>query len=186
MIKVNLVPADILAKAQQKQRILQASVAGVAALALLAALSTAHWFRLNRLEAKLAKGEADLKKLEVIVAKVEELEKAANAVRTRLNVINDLLKSRPLYPYFMSDFVRSVPSGVRVRSMTTAGGGSAGGALKLSISAEARSNEDIAAWLLKMEEAGKFGTIELGPVTAAEGETRTYSFTVSCVYTPTL
>lgn len=186
MIKVNLVPADILAKAQQKQRILQAAVAGVLALALIAALSMAHWFRLNRLEAKLAKGQADLKKLEVIVAKVEELEKAANAVRTKLSVINDLLKSRPLYPYFMSDFVRSVPSGVRVRTMTTAGGGSGGGALRLAISAEARTNEDIAAWMLKMEGAGKFGSIELGPVSAQEGETRLYSFTVTCVYTPTL
>lgn len=188
MIKVNLVPAEILAKAQQKQRVLQAGLAGAAVVFLLLALSVGHWVKLKRLDVKLAKGQADLKKLEVIVAKVEEIEKTAAAVRARLNVINDLLKGRHLYPYFMSDFVRSVPLGVKVKSLTTTGGGSSVGSLKLNMSAEARANADIAEWVKKMEDSGKFGGVELGPVSSSgsEGADKIYSFTLTSVYTPSL
>ena len=91
MIKVNLVPADILAKAQQKQQTLQAAVVGVAMLMLVALVSAGHYYRYNRLNRLMAKDNIELKKLEVIVAKVEELEKTAAAVRARLSVITDLV-----------------------------------------------------------------------------------------------
>ena len=187
MIKVNLVPAEILAKTRQKQRVIQAASAAVLALLALAALSLAHYYKLNRLEAKLATDQAELKKLEVIVAKVEEIEKTSAAVRARLNVINDLLKSRMLYPYFMSDFVRSVPLGVRVRSLTTTGGGSSVGPIKLNLSAESRTNEDIAGWVKRLEDSGRFSAVELvGPVTAVEGAEKGYTFTLTTTYTPAL
>jgi len=144
-----------------------------------------HYWRYERIDKKLAKDKSDLKKLEVIVSKVEELEKTAAAVRARLNVITDLLKSRPLYPYFMSDFVRSVPMGVRVKTLSTAGGGSSGGALKLTISAEARANEDIAEWVRRMEESGRFSSEELGPVTTTEA-TSIYNFTMTATYSAKL
>jgi Tfp pilus assembly protein PilN len=183
MIKVNLVPADILAKAQQKQQALQAAALGVLVLIIVTMVSIGHYYRLNRLEHTLAIDNIELKKLEVIVAKVEELEKTAAAVRARLNVITDLLKGRPLYPYFMSDFVKSVPSGIRVKTLTTSGGGSAAGALKLSMGAQARTNEEIAAWVRKMEETGRFSAVELGPVTS---DGSLYTFSLTSTYTPQL
>lgn len=193
MIKINLVPADILAKAQQKQQMLQAGAAGVAFLILLALISAGHFFTLERLNSNLAERNLALKKLEVIVAQVEELERTAAALRARLGVITDLLKGRTLYPFFMSDFVRSVPTGVRLRSVSTTGGGSAGGALKLTMSAEAITNDDIAIWMRKLERfadnktpgevrpAGKFTSIELGPVNASG---QVFTFSVTGIYQP--
>jgi len=186
MIKVNLVPAEILAKAQQRQRIIQAAAAGACAILLVLGVSLGHWMNLKRLETRLAKGTAELKRLEIIVAKVEELERTVGAVRTRLNVITDLLKSRPLYPYFMSDFARSVPLGVRVRSLSTSGGGSGGSPLRLTMAAESRTNEDIASWVKRLEASGRFANVELGPVTSAGGAEPVYSFTLTSVYTPSL
>lgn len=187
MIKVNLVPPEILDKAHAKQRVLQSAVAGGFVVLILVLVSVGHFFKLERLQAKLKKDEADLKKLEVIVKKVEELEKTAAAVRARLGVITDLLKSRPLFPYFMADFVRSVPAGVRVTALTTSGGGSAVGALKLNITASARANEDIASWVKKMEDSGRFSAVELGPVSAADsGGEKASAFTLTTVYTPAL
>ena len=183
MIKINLVPAEILSKARQKQQMMQVAAGGVAVLVIVGLISAVHWFQLGRLESQLADGQGRLKKLEVIVAKVEELERTAAAVRARLGVITDLLKGRPLYPYFMSDFVRSVPPGIRVKTLSTAGGGSSAGPLKLTMAAESRSNTDIAAWVKKMEESGKFSAIELGPVTSLTGG---FSFTLTSVYTPAL
>ena len=186
MIKLNLVPAEILAKARQRQQAFHAASLGVLVVLVVVGASLAHFYKLNRLQAKLAKDEADLKKLEVIVAKVEELERISQAVRARLNVINDLLKSRMLYPSFMSDFVRSVPLGVRVKTLSTAGGGSSVGPIKLNMSAESRTNEDIAAWVRRMEDSGRFSAVELGPVAVVEGPEKVYTFTLTTVYTPAL
>ena len=184
MIKVNLVPSEILAKAEQKQRLLQASAAGVILLVFLVLISLTHLWRLSEVKHQLDADNGRLKQLQVIVAKVEELEKTAAAVRARLNVVTALLRGRPLYPYFMSDFVRSVPSGVQVTSLSTIGGGSAAAPLKLTISGQARSNEDIADWVKRMEASGRFSNVELGAVTGLSGGA--FSFSLKSVYTPQL
>lgn len=183
MIKVNLVPAEILAKAEQKQQVLQATAAGVFALIVLALISFGHYYKLNKLEHQLQADNARLKQLQVIVDKVQELEKTAAAVRARLNVITDLLKGRPMYPYFMSDFARSVPSGIQIKTLSTTGGGSSASPLKLSMAAQARDNDDIAVWVKRMEGSGRFSAIELGPVNQAAGG---YDFKITSTYTPQL
>jgi len=185
MIKVNLVPAEILAKAQQKQQLLQATAAGVLALVILALVSLGHYYKLNRLQRQLDGDNARLKQLQVIVAKVEELEKTAAAVRARLGVITDLLKGRPLYPYFMSDFARSVPTGIQVKTLGTTGGGSSAAPLKLTMTASARDNDEIAVWVKRMEASGRFSMIELGSVTQS-GDNKAYDFKLTATYTPQL
>lgn len=183
-IKVNLVPQELLSKAAQKQQIFQATVAGVLLAIFLVLISSFHYYTLVRLQGILAYNEGELKKLEVIVAKVEELEKTAAAVRARLGVITDLLKGRPLYSYFMSDLARVVPLGVRVKSVSTSGGGSSAAPLKLAFVAEARTNDDILSWVRHMEDSGKFSAIELGAVTTTDGII--YNFSVKTTYTPQL
>ena len=185
MIKVNLVPAEILAKAQQKQRALQIGLAGGAVALLLVAASTGFVVRLQRLQVQLTEHEAEFQRLSAVVAKVKEAETAAGLLRARLKVIDDLDRGRRTFPYFMCDFTRNVPPGVRVRSMTTNGGN--GSVLKLSLAAEARSSEDIALWVRKMEESGRFSGMELGPVSVTEtagGVLR--GFTMTAAYAPQL
>ena len=178
MIKVNLVPLELLGKAKQRQLILQAAAVGSIMLVILAGVSFGHWFGKHRLEQTLAYDEAELRRLDAIVKQVEELEKAAAAVRARLNVIEDLLLGRAYYPIFMSEFARSVPGGIKVNSMTTASAGAS--AVKLNISAVANSNEDIAAWIKTLEKNAKFSLIELGAVSNNNGA---YAFGVTAVYT---
>ena len=180
MIKVNLVPAELLAKAKQRQLLMQAVVLGSLMALVLVAVSFGHWYGKRTLEARLAYAESELQRLDRIVKQVEELEKAAAAVRARLGVIENLLLGRAYYPIFMSEFARTVPGGVRVNSMTT-GAGSTTGTIKLSLSGMANSNEDIAAWVKTMEKNPRFGLIELGAVTAS-GLT-SYAFTLTATYT---
>lgn len=179
MIKVNLVPAEILAKARQKQLMLQAAVIGGLLAVVLALVSLGHWFGLLRLESDFSYKEAKLKKLSAIVAQVEELEKAAAAVRARLGVIEDLLKGRSFYPIFMSEFARTVPAGVRVTQLNTSTVGNNG--LKMSVSATASTNEDVAAWIKALEADSHFAGVELGAVTS--GGPRIHTFTVTATYT---
>jgi type IV pilus assembly protein PilN len=185
MIKINLVPGDILAKAQQRHKVLQFGLAGAAAAFLIVLVSLGFLARLHRLQGQLAADQAELKRLDIVVAKVKEEESLAAQLRARLKVIDDLDRGRRAYPYFMDDFVTSVPAGVRVKSLDTTGGG--GSALTLNISAEARTNDDIRAWVRKMEEMGRFANIELGAVTAQESAAGALrNFTLTATHTPKL
>jgi|GEM_PF-1470839 len=185
MIKINLVPGDILAKAQQRQKALQLGLAGAAAAFLIVLASLGFLARLHRLQSQLAADQAELKRLDAVVAKVKEEEALASQLRARLKVIDDLDRGRRAYPYFMSDFVRSVPAGVRVKSLDTTGGG--GSQLKLNITAEARTNDDIRTWVRRMEEMGRFTSIELGAVTTQESAAGSLrSFTLTAAHTPQL
>jgi len=178
MIKINLVPAEILAKAKQRQLLLQGAVLGSLMALVLAVVSVGHWYGKHTLEITLAADEAELKRLDRVVKQVEELEKAAAAVRARLGVIEDLLLGRAYYPIFMSEFARSVPAGVRVNSMATST--VTPGTVKLVISAIANSNEDIAAWVKTLEKNAKFASIELGAVNASG---TSYNFGMTATYT---
>lgn len=181
MIKVNLVPSELLARAKQRQLVLQAAFVGGLLLLVLTGFSFYHWYGKHSLEQQLAGDEAELQRLDAIVKQVEELEKAASAVRARLAVIEDLLLGRSYYPIFMSEFARSVPAGVKVNSMTTSS--QAPGTVKLTINAVANSNEDIAAWVKTMEKNVKFGAVELGGVAAGAVGTGQYSFSLTASYT---
>lgn len=178
MIKVNLTPSELLAKAKQRQLLLQGAVLGGLMALVLVVVSFGHWYGKHTLEITLAVDEAELKRLDAVVKQVEELEKAAAAVRARLSVIEDLLLGRAYYPIFMSEFARTVPGGVRVNSMVTTA--QAPGTIKLTISAIANSNEDIAAWVKTMEKNARFGMIELGAVTASGFA---YTFGLTATYT---
>ncbi|MFI5347140.1 MAG: PilN domain-containing protein [Elusimicrobiota bacterium] len=179
MIKINLVPSEILAKARQRQLMLQAGLIGGVLAVVIVLISMGHWFGLYRLQNDYNYKEAKLKKLGAIVAQVEELEKAAAAVRARLGVIEDLLKGRAFYPFFMSDFARTVPAGVRVTQLTTAT--QPNSTVKLTIGASATTNEDVAAWVRTLQGTPHFAAVELGAVTAAGA--RQYNFTITATYT---
>lgn len=179
MIKVNLVPADILAKARQRQLVFQASLVGGALAVVLVIISLGHWYGLYRLQNDYLYKESKLKKLGAIVAQVEELEKAAAAVRARLGVIDDLLKGRAFYPFFMSDFARTVPAGVKVVMLTTQM--QPNSVAKLTIGATAMTSEDVAAWVRTLQSTPHFGAVELGPVSA--GGARQFNFALTATYT---
>jgi Tfp pilus assembly protein PilN len=78
----------------------------------------------------------------------------------------------------MSEFARTVPSGVKILSLTTA---SQPDSVKLAITAMADSNDDVAGWMRTLEKNGRFANVELGPVSASGGAK--YNFTISTVYT---
>ena len=182
MIKVNLVPSEIIAKAKQRQLVLQGAVLGSLMALVLVVISFGHWYGKHTLEITLAADEAELKRLDRVVKQVEELEKAAAAVRARLSVIEDLLLGRAYYPVFMSEFARTVPAGVKVNTMGTSS--LTPGAIRLTIAAVANSSDDIAAWVKTMEKNPKFALVELGAVSAAAtAGGSTYNFALSATYT---
>jgi Tfp pilus assembly protein PilN len=177
MIKVNLVPIELLARARQRQFLFQAAGLSAVVATGVVLLSLSHLFGLYRLQNDYKYDEAKLEKLKAIVAQVEELEKAASAVHSRLEVIENLLKGRAFYPIFMSEFARTVPSTVRVTQLTTTS--QPGNSVKLTISATAQTSDDIAAWMRSLQGSGNFQGVELGAVSNASHE---YTFTINASY----
>lgn len=166
MIRINLVPREILDRELQRQRALQAAVVGAALLIVAVAVSAGHWYRASRLERELAAGNVELERLEKLVAEVEQLEQTAGLVKARLNVIVDLLKGRPLYPYFMADFAGTLPPGVWLLSLGTSF--KDGNQLGVNASASSSGSEDISQWLRNLEKSARFSDASLSPVSISE------------------
>lgn len=181
MIRINLVPQEILDRELQRQRAAQAGVAGCLALVVVLGASLAHWSRAGRLERHLAERLKELDRLKVIVAEVEQLESTANAVKARLAVITELVKGRPLYPYFMADFARTLPPGVWLSSLGTSDKG--GNQLGVNAAALASSSEDVSAWLRTLERSGKFQEPALSAVSISDRDgTKVHSFSITTTY----
>ena len=178
MIKVNLVPGEILAKARQRQLILQAGLVGGVLGVVLVLISLVHWAELHGLQNDYIVKESKLNDLKAIVAQVEDLEKSSALVHARLKVIEDLLKGRAFYPLFMSEFVRTVPGGVKVTVLGTSS--QPNSALKLNITAVADTSDDVAVWIRTLEKNARFSEVKLGAVNSSG---RTYGFTITTVYT---
>lgn len=177
MIKINLVPSELLAKARQKQQNIQIGIVSALVVLMLLSITAAHWHKAVRLETELKTAKEELKRLQAIVDLVQELERQVAAVKSRLKVITDLDKIRPLYPVFMSDFTETVPSGVWVKNLATTGASS--NSLSLKIGADARSSEDIAGWIRALVATQKFSDPILGPVSISADKMLTFSLSTT-------
>lgn len=180
MIKINLVPGEILSKDAQKQQTIQIAMVGGALGILIVGVSALHYWKSVKLKKELEVAHEELKRLEEVVKKVQEAEAKALAVRQRLKVIDDLLKERALYPYFMTDLAATVPLGIWVKALKT--DTNPNKSLKLSMTLEANTSEDIVLWYGNMEKNGKFSMMEMGAV-GVSGE-RSLTFPLTAVYTP--
>jgi Tfp pilus assembly protein PilN len=147
--------------------------------------SLTHLWKLGSLQRQLTADNVKLGRLKDIKKVVDDLEAKKKGVNDHVNAVQKLDSGRPLYPVFMSEFVTSVPEGIRVKTLGTKGGGAAGPPLALTISAEARTNEDIAAWIRKLEGTGKFTGVDMGPVTSNSTPDGTVnSFSLKANYAP--
>lgn len=183
MIKVNLVPRELLDREVQKQRLMQGAVlAGIAAFGIVC-LSAAHWYSATKCEKQLGELNKEYEKLAKILAEVEELERTANAVKTRLSVITGLLKGRPLYPYFMRDLMATMPPGVWLGGITTMAAKDPNGLAVNLGNAKANSSDGVSQWLREFEKSGKFTEPKLSAVNVTDkGDAKEYSFSIVTEY----
>jgi len=166
MIRVNLVPRDILDKELQRQRNVLLGVGVGAVLFFFAGISFKHYYKGVMLTAELEDEERKLKKLEKIVKQVEELERQARAVKARLNVMQDLIRARPLYPTFMTEFLKTLPEGVWVRNIDTKGTSKR---LEVKVLASALSVEEISEWVRTLDDSALFNAPSVGSLNIEKG-----------------
>lgn len=207
MIKINLIPPEVLAEQAKKLRILQATLAAGCFALLIAMVSLWRWDTQHNLVSERDQLKAELNKVNEKVKQVEAFEAILAQVQSHLDVINNLLKGRLVNPYFMEDFARALTGGVWVTSINSTQDGNA---LKLQIDAKALDKNEIADWMRSLESYGntvnsaetipapvparpgakeppkppnRFSNIELGSIQQTnEGGTLVYTFSLSCSY----
>lgn len=176
MIKVNLVPQEILDKETQRQRAMQVGVVAAFFAVILVVVSLSHYRAKTVLVSQLAEEKDKLKKLQTIVDQVSAFEAKAAVVRSRLGVMNDLIKSRELYPTFMADLIESFPNGVWIKRLGTTT--QDGGVLDLSIPASANSTRDVTNWLRTLESSPLFSETKISPIAIAVDGKHTFNMTM--------
>lgn len=179
MIKVNLVPQEILDKELQKQRLAQVSVAAGCLALIFACVSFSHYYKEVKLEARRVETEAEFKRLEAIVKQVEELEAKARAVKGRLDVIRDLLTARSFYPQFMGRLLEIIGDGIWIDSLSVAGGGAE---LAVSLQCQAVSSDAATKWLRSLQGAAHFKEPSMGALKIEQDGT--VKFPMSLKYKP--
>jgi len=176
MIKINLVPQEILDKEVQKQRMVQVGIAAGFIFFIFAGISFKHYHKGATLATTLEEKEAKFKKLAKIVAQVEALEQQAKAVRGRLDVMKELDSSRPLYPRAMTDLLSTFPRGVFITSLTTQVDGKK---VKLNMAASSLTSEDVSDWYRTLEVSEKFHGPKLGGLTLTTEGVVTFSMSMT-------
>lgn len=176
MIKINLVPPEILAEEVKKRRLVQIGAGVAVGVLIFAGFSFMHYRKGVKLEQQHAELKEKYKKLEAIVKKVEAAESQARAVEARLKVMNNLDKARPFYPRFMTELLKHLVNGVWLNSLSVTGGQ---GKLKVSMSANALSIENVTEWLRTLGDSDSFSEPRLG---ALAFKADTVSFTMQAKY----
>ncbi len=175
MIKINLVPQEILDKEVQKQRMVQVGFVAGFCFLIFTGISFKHYYKGVVLVRTLEESEAKFKKLAKIVAQVEALETQAKAVRGRLDVMKDLEASRPLYPLFMTDLLSTFPRGIYLTSLATH---NADKGLKLTMGVASLSSEDVSDWYRTLDVSEKFHNQRMGGLTLTSDGGVTFSMSV--------
>jgi len=179
MIKVNLVPQEILKKEEQRRQMVLVGIGAGALAVVFAAISFMHFHQSVTLAKDLEEAQAKYKKLEAIVKQVEALEAQARAVKARLKVMQDLDRARPFYPRFMTEFVKMIPNGIALPSFTVRAAGDK--KLTITMPATASSIRTVTDWFRSLEDSEIFSGQTLSGLTfAADGK---ISFTMTTTYT---
>jgi Tfp pilus assembly protein PilN len=182
MIRINLLPQEIHA-AEAKKQIAAIGIAA-AALVVVALLFIGVW-RFSKkvaLERDLAIAKDELTKYEAIVNQVNSLEQLKNNLKSRGDVINQLLKGRLTYPKFFEDFMMLLPPDIWVGNFNTQ---PSADKLRVDLNASSLSNFAIADWLINLQTSPYFSEVTLGAINsqeAAENKPPVMTFTISFKY----
>lgn len=161
MIKINLLPPEyIQAQKKKEQQIIFGSVGGFIFLILIGFWGIKK-VQAARLEKDITVAEAELKKFQVILDQIDNIEKNKARLTAKRDVIKNLNRSRLLYPVFFEDLLPIIPSNVWVGSIQISESGSS---FNVTMQSKALSNFALASWLTNLEQSPHFSGVELGPI----------------------
>jgi type IV pilus assembly protein PilN len=173
MPRVNLLPWR---EAQRKQRLKYFGISAAGAVALgIAAVLLAH-ASVNRTiayqEARNKYLEREIATLDKQIAEIKELEATKERLLARMQIIEQLQRSRPEVVHLFDELVRRLPDGVYLKSIKQTGN-------KLSIKGVAQSSTRVSAFMRNIDSSEWLTDPGLDVVeTKEQGRARNSEFTI--------
>lgn len=173
MPRINLLPWR---EAQRKQRLKNFGIAAAAAVALgVGAVLYAH-ATVNRFidyqEKRNKYLEGEIAILDKQIAEIKELEATKERLLARMQIIEQLQRSRPEVVHLIDELVRRLPDGVFLKSVKQTGN-------KLSIKGVAQSSTRVSAFMRNIDGSEWLDDPGLDVVeTKEEGRARNSEFTI--------
>ena len=181
MIKINLLPKEILEKEKGKKLIVLIVLACVAILSVVLGLYAMRFLKYNGLKSHLAGIENKLKPLQSVIVQVDEIEAEKAKLKTKIQVIETLLKDSLIYPHMLEDLSALIPKKVWVNWLDTK---SKEGVLDLSMSLSASNNYGVANFTAILEDNERFNNVVLGSISSVKMSTgvEIRNFDIRCEY----
>jgi type IV pilus assembly protein PilN len=173
MPRINLLPWR---EEQRKQRLKNFGIAAGVAVALgVAVVWYAHWTVSNFIEYQQARNaflENEIAILDKQIAEIKELESTKERLLARMEIIEQLQRSRPEVVHLIDELVRRLPDGVYLKSVKQTGN-------RLSIKGVAQSSTRVSAFMRNIDASDWLADPGLDVVeTVEDGRVRNSEFTI--------
>jgi type IV pilus assembly protein PilN len=164
MAKINLLPWRQVYREEKKREF----VTILFGVGLLSALCAYIWIASveSAIENQNSRNKLlqdEITKLEAQVKEIAEIKKIRADLLARIKVIQDLEGTRPVIVRYFDDFVRCIPDGVFITSMSKKGN-------TITLEGVAESYNRISAFMRKLDESDWFADAKLFSVAAAPAE----------------
>jgi type IV pilus assembly protein PilN len=188
MIKINLV-AESPTPAAAKKKVPEISLGArqgdtilVIVLVIGVAVSGGQWYLLSSHFKELKRIESERRRerdeLQQYIDRVDELEAKREALRRKIQVINDLKQNQQGPVRIMDEVSRALPELVWLTNMTLTGN-------NLQLSGMAMDENAVANYIGNLSASPFFNEPTLGDLRrGAKGGSTTFSFRLTCVFTP--
>ena len=158
MIRINLLPRDERKTRRKMQLPKIGSVMPVLVLllviALFGAVSVFQTLQIGRLKSDIARAEQEAAKLRPQIQTIQDLTKKREELQRRLNVIQDLDKTRLQRVMLVDELSRCVPEHLWLTSYEESGN-------KVQIEGVTFSNLLVADFMTRLEASPLYGTVDL-------------------------
>ena len=165
MIKINLIPHEYIARINRKVLIAKAVLAAVLVAAAVGLVSVWHITRAGKIEAALARNEAEMVILQKDVDQVKAIEAQIAEVQKYLNSISSINRGRFIYTRFLQDITSDLPSTLWFNNISTT---LSGNVVSVSLGVNANSAYDLAYWINSLETSGPYTEVGIGGISVAE------------------
>jgi len=177
IIRINLLSPEEIKKAEHPEIFLLIGL--VAVLIILAGLFNyvVKVSSLHSAQQELFLLETEKRRYQDLVNQLNSIQQSRDALQQKKNIINSLLDLRFVYPRFMENILRIIPTGVWLTNLNTTWGP---GQISFTTAANAQDIYAIAEIVSNLEKDNSFSAINLGTINqAGSGKDIFYTFQLS-------
>ncbi len=183
MIKINLLPPEVLKKQAENRVVVLISLGMTLILVIATCVLILRITTDKILSAEITKLESEVKQYQTAVDEVKKLKSITATLEAKKNLIENLKKKSLMYPKFMEKILSLLPPQIWFTSFDSQ---SKPDGFTVSLLCSSYDNFAIADFIYNLENSSEFSNIELGNITSSitGSGLEIYSFQLKFEYKP--